>query len=152
MSRISLILSLALMVLPGLLTSCGLSVATPTPLPTATASKTRTSTPTGAVDLAPFTKMAQSGGCNDIRNRLYLIDNQVVFWDIAGNCADASYAQMLYGGTPDQVLCVSHDSIAGPVKNCRDARYQAMFDAIIANVSKTDLGLGPQHMVQSISF
>jgi hypothetical protein len=108
--------------------------------------------PRSAVDLAPFKKMARAGGCADIRNRLFLIDDQLVFWDRAGNCADGAYGQTLYGSTPDQVLCVLHDSIAGPMKNCRDERYQDTFDTMTANLDKRDLGLGPGHTVQPVPF
>ena len=105
-----------------------------------------------AVDLAPFKAMARNGMCNDTRNNLYVIDDQLVFHDIAGSCADASYSQMLYDGTPDQVLCTSHDSIAGPMKNCEDPQYQAMFDTILDHLDQPDLGLGPQHSVQPVNF
>jgi hypothetical protein len=165
-------LVMALLALLSLIASCGPAVPLPTltPLPVATqtprgaataipastptlaptGTQTRTSTPPAAIDLAPFKKLAGAGGCSDIRNRLFLIDGRLVFWDIAGNCADASYSQMLYGSTPDQVLCVWHDSIAGPVKNCRDERYRDMFNVITANLDKPDLGLGPQHTVQPV--
>jgi hypothetical protein len=106
--------------------------------------------PRSAVDLAPFKELARAGGCADIRNRLFLIDDQWVFWDRAGHCADAAYGETLYGSTPDQVLCVSHDSIAGPVKDCREKRYQAMFDTMIANLDKPALGLGTEHTVQPV--
>ena len=105
-----------------------------------------------AIDLAPFKERARASGCADIRNRLFVIDDQLVFWDVAGNCADASYAQTLYGSTPDQVLCVLHDSIAGPVKECQDAQYQAMFDTITANLDQPDLGLGAGHTVRPVRF
>jgi hypothetical protein len=80
--------------------------------------------PPSAVDLAPFKDWARARGCDDIRNRLFLIDDQLVFSDIAGNCADGSYGRTLFGSTPDQVLCVFHDSIAGPVNECQDERYR----------------------------
>jgi hypothetical protein len=108
--------------------------------------------PRSTVDLAPFKALARSGGCADIRNRLFLIDSQLVLWDRAGNCADAAYGQTLYGSTPDQVLCVYQDSIAGPVKNCQDAGHQDMFDMITENLEKPDLGLGAGHTVQSVQF
>ena len=108
--------------------------------------------PGSTVDLAPFKKMARAGGCADVRNRLFLIDGKLVFWDRAGNCADAAYGEALYGSTPDQTLCVFHDSIAGPVKNCQDQGYQDLFDTITANLDKPDLGLGPQHTVQRVRF
>jgi hypothetical protein len=108
--------------------------------------------PRSTVDLAPFKKMAKVSGCADTRNRLFLIDGQLVFWDRAGKCADAAYGEALYGSTPDQVLCVYHDSIAGPVKGCQDKGYQATFDTITANLDKPDLGLGPEHTVQRVRF
>jgi len=108
--------------------------------------------PTSAVDLAPFKELAKAGACADIRNRLFLIDDQLVFWDRAGNCADAAYGEALYGSTPDQVLCVAHDSIAGPVKECPDEQYRDLFETITANLDKPDLGLGSGHTVQPVSF
>ena len=108
--------------------------------------------PPGAVDLAPFKKAARTAGCADTRNRLFLIDNELVFWDRAGACADAAYAETLYGSSPDQVLCDLHDSIAGPVKKCPDERYQDTFETITINLDQPDLGLGPKHTVQPISF
>jgi hypothetical protein len=103
-------------------------------------------------DLAPFREMAKSAGCADIRNRLFLIDDQIVFWDIEGNCSDAAYNQTLFGTTPDQVLCIFHDSIAGPVKDCPDESYQDLFDLMTANLDKPDLGLGPEHTVEPVPF
>ena len=108
--------------------------------------------PRSSVDLAPFQKMAGLGPCADTRNRLFLIDDQWVFWDSAGNCADAAYSETLYGRTPDQILCVLHDSIAGPIKNCQDERYQDLFDTMTANLDKPDLGLGSEHTVRPVPF
>jgi hypothetical protein len=107
--------------------------------------------PPTMVDLAPFEEMARAAGCADIRNRLFLIDGQLVFWDRAGACADAAYGETLYGSSPDQVLCDLHDSIAGPVKNCSDVRYQDTFDTITINLDQPDLGLGPKHTVQPVN-
>jgi hypothetical protein len=103
-------------------------------------------------NLAPFREMASTAGCSDIRNRLFLIDGQLVFWDRAGNCFDNSYSLTLYGSTVDNILCYLHDSIGGPVRGCQDDSYQDMFDTIIANLDKLDLGLGPEHTVQVIVF
>jgi hypothetical protein len=105
-----------------------------------------------AVDLAPFKDMAKTASCADTHNHLFLIDDQFVFWDIAGSCADAAYSQTLYARTPDQVLCTYHDSIAGPMKDCQDEQYRAMFDTITANLDQPGLGLGPDHTVQPVSF
>ena len=108
--------------------------------------------PTSEIDLTPFKDMARSADCADLQNRLYLIDRQLVFWDRAGNCPDNSYAQKLFGGKVDNILCDSHDSIAGPVINYLDNRYRGMFDTIRAHIDQPDLGLSPDHTVQSIPF
>jgi hypothetical protein len=105
-----------------------------------------------SVSLAPFKKAARAGMCADVRNSLFLIDDRLVFWDRAGQCSDAAYADTLFGSTTDQVLCVFHDSIAGPVKTCKDQAYEDMFNTITANLDKPDLGLGPEHTVQRVPF
>lgn len=106
--------------------------------------------PTAAMpDLAPFTEMAESAACADRVNRLYVIDNQMVFWTTSGNCADASYAHTLFGETPDQQLCITHDSIAGPQTNCQP-EYEALFQTILAHLGEPDLGLGGEHTVESV--
>jgi hypothetical protein len=104
------------------------------------------------IDVAPFKAMAKDAVCADVRNDLFVIDDQLVFGDMAGHCADASYSETLYGSTPDQVLCSLHDSIAGPVNDCQDEQYRGMFDTITANLDKPDLGLGPDHTVQPVPF
>jgi len=96
--------------------------------------------------------MARASPCADIRNRLFLIDDRLVFSDIAGNCADAAYSQTRYGSTPDEVLCSCHDSIAGPMRSCQDEQYQDLFDTMTANLDKPDLGLGSEHTVQPLPF
>jgi hypothetical protein len=108
--------------------------------------------PDAAIDLAPFRDMAKKAGCASERNRLFLIDRMLVFWDRVGRCPDFAYQQTLYGGTVDNLLCTYHDSIAGPVKACQDLRYSGMFEAIIANLDKADLGLGSAHQVEPIPF
>jgi hypothetical protein len=108
--------------------------------------------PRTEIDLTSFKVLARGGSCTNIRNRLFLIDGQLVFWDRAGNCPDAAYGETLFGSTISDALCNFHDSIAGPIKICQDERYREMFDTIIANLDKPDLGLGPRHKVQPIPF
>jgi hypothetical protein len=96
----------------------------------------------------PFVKMARGSVCADVRNRLYLIDEKLVVWDRAGNCPDNSYSLTLYGKSLDEILCVYHDSIAGPRKNCRDPAYAEMFEILLAHMNDADLGLGPEHAVR----
>jgi hypothetical protein len=100
-----------------------------------------------AIDLQPFIAMATSAGCADLRNQLYVIDDQLVVWIVRGNCADASYRTALFGPTPDDLRCDFHDSIVGPMRRCDDERVRPLFDTIIANDQAPDLGLGPDHRV-----
>ena len=108
--------------------------------------------PHASFDLAAFKTMARQSPCADLRNRLYLIDARLVFWERRGRCMDASYAYTLYGRTVEDELCRSQDSIAGPIEDCRDERYRAMFQTMVANTGRADLGLGPGHKVQPIPF
>lgn len=98
-----------------------------------------------------FARAARAEACAGLRNRLFLIDGKRVFWDRAGNCADNSYAQRLYGATPDALLCSAADSIAGPRVACSDESARVMFDTIRANLDRADLGLGRDHKVEPLA-
>ncbi|MHB1355523.1 MAG: hypothetical protein ACYCZF_06065 [Anaerolineae bacterium] len=109
--------------------------------------------PTVTADpLFTFKQMAREASCAELRNRLFLIDDRWVFWDTAGECPDAAYAQTLYDRSLDQVLCTLHDSIGGPVKKCPDASYLGLFETITANLDQPDLGLGSGHRIQPVDF
>lgn len=97
-----------------------------------------------------FIELARDSNCADVRNQLFVIDHALVFWDRAGTCPDASYRETLFGRTPDKVLCVSHDSIAGPVKHCPDPSYGDLFDIVITHLDEPGLGLGQGHVVQQV--
>jgi len=105
-----------------------------------------------APDVQPFLAMARSNKCASQRNRLFLIDGKLVFWDWSGGCSDARFGQVLYGGSTDSVLCVFKDSIAGQRKECRVSAYSALFETMLANIDRPDLGLGRSHSVKPIKF
>lgn len=110
-------------------------------------------TNTSQVDLEGFRKLARESSCADVSNRLFLIDNRFVFWDRDSKCADAAYSRTLYDRKPDTMLCNLMDSIAGPQRACHgDAPSAAMFDTIVDNLDKPDLGLGAGHTVTPVSF
>ncbi len=117
---------------------------------TATPNATATVLPTG-VDVKGFLAAARQAQCADRVNKLFIIDDQMVFWVEEGNCSDASYAYTLFGKNLDTVLCTEHDSIAGPVSRCNDDTSQALFTTIVANRTRPDLGLGSSHKVQQVS-
>jgi hypothetical protein len=108
---------------------------------------------TSHVDVDAFRKLARESSCADVRNHLFLIDNRFVFWDRESRCADAAYAQTMYDRRPDTVLCNHMDSIAGPQHACHgDAASATMFDTVLGNLDKPDLGLGADHTVTPIPF
>jgi hypothetical protein len=106
----------------------------------------------GTLALADFLAMAREASCTENRNRLFIIDGKQVLWDHAGNCADASYEQMLFGARPDAVLCSNGDTIAGPRMSCPDAASRSSFETIVKNLDKADFGLGSAHKVERVDF
>ncbi|MFX0198368.1 MAG: hypothetical protein ACFFCW_19795 [Candidatus Hodarchaeota archaeon] len=104
------------------------------------------------IDLEPFKELARNADCADISNRLFLIDKKMVFWDRQGNCPDNRFAQILFRRSPEDELCSRKDSIAGPIVSCKDEEFQELFETIIDNLDQDDLGLGPDHQVEPISF
>jgi hypothetical protein len=108
--------------------------------------------PPVALATAPFIAMARTASCNETRNRLFVIDGKQVFWDHAGQCADASYEQVLFGSTPETRLCSHGDTIAGPRTSCQDESARALFDTIVKNADQPDLGLGSGHKVEQLTF
>ena len=105
---------------------------------------------TAPVVAADFVRMARAGSCNELRNRLYIIDQQQVLWDRAGACIDNGYARTLYGALPTQQLCSSADSVAGPRTSCTDESKRTQFDLMVKNIELADLGLGAGHKVERI--
>lgn len=91
--------------------------------------------------------------CAETRNGVFSIqsaaqpDLRFSLLDQAGLCADAGYRQVLYGEEGDNVLCSNADSIAGPRKSCAAPAYASMFDTILGNLDKEDLGLGAGYHV-----
>ena len=105
------------------------------------------------IELEPFQAMARSPEltyCADLKNRLLLIDDELVFWDRRGSCADYAYDLRLFGETPEQILCYVHDSIGGIFMECPDHRYRDIFETIIYNLDEPGLGLGNDHRVELV--
>jgi len=109
--------------------------------------------PNGGVPVvSEYIKMAQEASCASTRNQLYVVDSKYVLWDRAGNCADNSYGQTLMGANPQAVLCTSGETIAGPRTSCKDESVRALFDTMLKNLDKADLGLGAGHKVEPVGF
>ena len=105
-----------------------------------------------SIEFDVFKNMARNTTCADITNKLFIIDNQILFWVVEGNCPDASYSYTLFGNNPDEILCKRYDSIVGPQEQCNNDNYQEIFQIIIDNIDTDNLGLDATHKVSEISF
>lgn len=103
-------------------------------------------------DLEIFKSQARSAMCSDLKNRLFLIDNKLVFWQVEGNCPDGGYGLILYDKSSHQILCSERESIGGPRITINDDTYKQLFDTITQNLEKSNLGLSPDHNVEEISL
>jgi hypothetical protein len=103
-----------------------------------------------ALETAPFVELARASGCADQRRRLFVIDEAMVLFERVGSCPDNSYAQTLYGRSPGQVLCMTHDSIAGPMTRCEAGAPRDLFETMTRNPDRPDRGLGPDHKVRAV--
>ena len=99
-----------------------------------------------SLDMEPFLQMTVDAACADLRNQLYVIDDQFVFWAAEGQCNDAGYAYTLYGATPDEKLCYLEDSLMGPRSSCQPD-LEALFETIQQNLDHPNLGLDENHTV-----
>lgn len=104
------------------------------------------------MSVAAFITMAKESPCHQIKNKLFLIDGTLMFWDRAGRCPDNAHEQTLFGSKPEEVLATSYDSIAGPKTDIRDEKYRALYTTIMANREAPDLGLGSSHQVQALNL
>lgn len=114
--------------------------------------QTETGKTPAPIATSEFISLAKDASCAEFKNRLFLIDQQYVLWDKAGHCADAAYAQTLYGASPKVLLCSHADSIAGPRTTCNDNKAESLFKTMILNLDKADLGLGSAHQVQTLAI
>ena len=103
-----------------------------------------------AIKAEDFVALTVNANCANTRNRLFVIDAKYVLWDKAGTCADAAYSQTLFGRTPQSVLCTNSDTIAGPRSSCTDQQYASLFQTILGNLDKPDLGLGSSHRLVAV--
>jgi hypothetical protein len=104
-----------------------------------------------ALNPTDFIAIAKGASCANLRNRLFVIDQKHVFWDKASSYPDASFSQVLYGNSPQIILCSSADSILGPRTFYNDEDYRALFQIIVKNLNKPDLGLDNRHQVQQLT-
>ena len=108
-----------------------------------------------AINMHPFITMAKGvTTCIEKANKLYAIDDSMVFWQREGDCMDAAYGYILYGRDPGIVLCSKMDSEAGSgrICACPDSTFSLLFCTMINNLNDTKLGLSSAHSVIRVYF
>ena len=104
------------------------------------------------LDIEPFIEYAETSDCTDIRNRLFIIDDELVLWDRVGSCPDYSYEVQLFREGLDNLLCETYDSIDGPQTYIYDEDYRDLFELIFDNIEDENLGLDDSHSVEEVVF
>lgn len=102
--------------------------------------------------LASLKREAKSAECADISNRLFVIDEKLVFWDRRGECPDNRYSYELRDLSTDAMVCNVRDTFGGPLGECSSPELQSLLNVMSANLGRTDLGLGSTHKIQAVSF
>jgi len=107
-----------------------------------------TVTITAQVQAQAFAKIWDGSSCADIR-RIFVIDQHLVYTEShALHCSDSdSYA--LYESTPSRLLCRA-GGVQGEPSCTGSASNATLMQTILANLTKTDLGLGSTHTVQQV--
>jgi hypothetical protein len=108
--------------------------------------------PQTTIDMEPFVAKANKNICTDIVNKLFVIDDALVFWWREGSCRDASFGYTLFGTDTGNVLCRHLETIAGLYEDIRDSSCLPMFLTIINNLNNRNLGLGSAHRVVRFPF
>lgn len=95
-----------------------------------------------------FMDLAKQAACADIRNDVYQIDEQYIFWVREGSCSAAAYSYTLYDSSPKKEICSKADSSSGPLFECDD--QEKMFKRMVKNLDQEDLGIGNEHTVKKL--
>jgi hypothetical protein len=106
--------------------------------------------PEERIDTAAFIALAVQAPCAGTGNRLFAIDDKLVFWDRGASCQDQ--VLRLYGTSASKPLCVNIVSAQGTYTNCSNDSVRALFETILANRQAADLGMGAGHTVTQIGF
>jgi hypothetical protein len=117
--------------------------------------------PQTTINMEPFIAMAKKATvCAEQTNKLFAIDDSLVFWQREGYCNDAAYEYTLFGIDTTIVYCQKHDSFAGEMIKVRDSFYLPLFNIITSidtltgrlPTDKPDLGLVRIHSVIQVIF
>lgn len=108
--------------------------------------------PDEGLDIDPFIEYAEASDCTDIRNRLFIIDDELALWDRVGSCPDNSYEVQLFREGLDNLLCETYDSIDGPQTYIYDEDYRDLFEFIWDHIEDENLGLDDSYLVEQVIF
>ena len=107
------------------------------------------------LDTAPHLALARIATSCSQTNKLYLIDNKYVFWNLTGICSegggsDSSNSYKLMGADPQNLLCETKGHPGNMTRRCSDVGASATMEIIVNNLDDPKLGLGSGHTVAPI--
>ncbi len=105
--------------------------------------------PTSEQEKVPFAQLIEKMQ-DDVfpRQDFFLIDDSLIFVARTGFASDYSFHHILFD-KQQRELCSFADNIAGPQLKCQDETKKEMFQTMVKNTDKGDLGL-TGHTVKSI--
>lgn len=101
-------------------------------------------------DTRPFQTYVAKQSCTGRILTFYRIDDRYTFVTAEQLCTDAGTPALLFGTTPELLLCRLDDNIAGTRIICPSSEARAMFKTILHNKEKPDLGLEPDHTITQV--
>lgn len=104
----------------------------------------------GSPWLSRIIDWAQLESCATLKNRVFIIDKKYVFHEVAGTCWEGNFTHQLSNANTVSPLCTEFKTFAGYGNRCDDESMRPMFNIILANRNRPDLGLGAQHKVEEI--
>ncbi|MDB5260557.1 MAG: hypothetical protein JWN37_788 [Candidatus Nomurabacteria bacterium] len=82
--------------------------------------------------------------------QIYIIDDSLIFIKRSGGASDYSFHHILFDKDKNE-LCSYADNFAGPKIVCKDESKRYLFEIIIKNIDKPNLGL-EKHKVEVVTI
>jgi hypothetical protein len=115
--------------------------------------KNEVARPQTTINMEPFIAMAKKTTvCAERANKLFAIDDSLVFWQREGDCNDASYGYMLFGSDTGTIFCSYTDNISGRIESVKDSAYLPIFQTIVQSLNDPKLGLGSSRRVIQVTY
>ncbi|MDQ1833441.1 hypothetical protein [Massilia scottii] len=82
------------------------------------------------VFITPFVQRARQSTCGQYYNRLFVVGEKYVFAGQNGSCDANPEREVLFGATPDSMLCTSYYGRLGGKESCADPMHTGLFEKL----------------------